>query len=256
MIKNIKKSSIVLMIITLLSGIGLIFSTGLFIKDAYLETIAVSIEAKVLSIDYNNSKKYATITYNVDGIDYVLSTPLSSSQEDVAVNENLTIKYNINNPIVAIYNEHLITIIEIAFISLLGLLFTINKSLKTIRNIKYLKNLKLNGIKLNATITDIYVDVNAPKKASSFPYRLRAKYLNPQDQKEYSFDSDYVYNDLKTIIKNSSKTITVYLDRNNTNIYYVDLNSLTKTTESIKVEDENNTTQQFNDKENSHEESK
>ena len=60
----------------------------------------------------------------------------------------------------------------------------------------------MNGIALEATITDAYIDVKAPKKYSKYPYRIRAKYLNPQDDKEYT---SYSETNEDTIIKLNPK---------------------------------------------------
>ena len=248
------KIDIIIPIITLASILGVLFSIGLFVRDSYLETISIQTDAKILSIDYNSSKKYATVTYKVENTDYVISTPLEEDQ-NVAVNDNLTIKYNINNPGVAIYNEHLTEVLIIAFISLFGVALTTNSTIRLLKQYKYLQQLKLNGIKLESKIVDIYIDVTIPRKKDDLAYRIRCKYLNPQDDIEYTFDSAYTYENLKIKYPNYEyATITVYLDKTNTNIYYVDLNSV-KTNESNKVDDENNRIETIESKE-SHEESK
>ena len=220
--KHNSKLELIIPVITLISILGVLFSIGLFIRDSYLETVSVQTDAKVLSIDYDKSQKYATVTYNVE-----------------AVNEKLTIKYNINNPGKAIYNEHLTEILIIVFISLFGVAITTNKTIRIIRDYKYLKQLKETGIKLESKIVDIYIDVTAPRRKEDLAYRIRARYLNPQDNKEYTFDSAYTYENLKIKYPHyENATIMVYLDKTNTNIYYVDLNSVT-INESNKVEDEN-----------------
>lgn len=235
------KINIVYMLLTLVSILGVIFAIGLFIRDVYLETVAVETEAKILSIDYNNKQRYATVTYEVDNENIVLSTPLNQKQEELTVNDRLTIKYHINNPSRAIYNDHLKEILIIVFISLFGVIITTNKTLNILNKIKELKALKTNGIKLTVNIVDIYIDVKSPAKKGIYPHRIRTKYINPNDNKEYTFDSECIYNNTIEYIKNNKiGKITVYLDQNNTNIYYVDIDSLKDYIESIKVEDETN----------------
>ncbi len=249
------KLDLIIPIITLISIVGVLFGIGLFIRDSYLETISVQTDAKVLSIDYDRSQRYATVTYNVNDIDYLVSTPLGDD-ESIAVNDTLTIKYNIHNPGVAIYNEHLKEVLIIVFISLLGVALTTNYTIRFIKNYKYLKQLKLNGIKIESNIVDIYIDVTIPRKKEDLAYRIRSKYLNPRDNQEYTFDSAYTYENLKIKYPNyENATITVYLDQTNTNIYYVDLNSV-KTNESTKVENENNRIEQVESEEHHEEESK
>jgi hypothetical protein len=249
------KLDIIIPIITLISILGVLFSIGLYIRDSYLETISVQTDAKILSIDYDGSQKYATVTYKVEDLDYVISTPLTE-EDNVAVNELITIKYNINNPGVAIYNEHLTEVLVIVLISLFGVAITTNSTIRIIKNYKYLKQLKLNGIKIESKIVDIYIDVTVPRRKEDLAYRIRSKYLNPQDNKEYTFDSAYTYENLKIKYPNfENATITVYLDQTNTNIYYVDLKSV-KINESNKVEDENSTIEAVKSEESHEEESK
>ena len=253
--KNNNKLEITIPIITLISILGVLFGIGLFIRDSYLETISVQIDAKVLSIDYNSSQRYATVTYNVNNVDYLVSTPLGDD-ESITVNDKITIKYNIHNPGVAIYNEHLNEVLIIVFISLLGIAITTNKTIHFIKDYKYLKQLKTNGIKLESNIVDIYIDVTVPRKKDNLAYRIRSKYLNPQDNQEYTFDSAYTYENLKIKYPYyENATITVYLDQTNTNIYYVDLDSV-KINESIKVEDEDNRIEPVESEEHHEEESK
>lgn len=253
--KNNNKLEITIPIITLISILGVLFGIGLFIRDSYLETISVQIDAKVLSIDYNSSQRYATVTYNVNNVDYLVSTPLGDD-ESITVNDKITIKYNIHNPGVAIYNEHLNEVLIIVFISLLGIAITTNKTIRFIKDYNYLKQLKTNGIKLESNIVDIYIDVTVPRKKDNLAYRIRSKYLNPQDNQEYTFDSAYTYENLKIKYPYyENATITVYLDQTNTNIYYVDLDSV-KINESIKVEDEDNRIEPVESEEHHEEESK
>ncbi len=235
------KFNIVIMIVTLASMIGVVFAIGLYIRDTYLETIAVNTEAKILSIDYSaqNNQRFATVTYKVDGSDIILSTPLDESQEELTVNDTIKIKYNIKNPGQAIYNEHLKEVLIIIAISLIGVILTTNKTINILRSLKDLKELKKSGIKVSAEISDIYIDVKSPKKNDEHPYRIRAKYLNPQDNKTYAFDSECIYNETREYITNNNiSKVTVYINAANSNIYFVDLDSLKYYIESTKVEDE------------------
>ena len=232
------KLNIIFPIIALLSTCGVLFSIGLFIKDSYLETISVQIDAKILSIDYENGQKFATVTFEVENSDYVIKTPLTENEE-VAVNDKIPIKYNINNPNTAIYNDHLKEILIITFISLFLIILTANKAIKITNDYRYIKKLKFSGIKLETNIVEIYIDLTIPKQKGKIAQRIRSKYFNPQDNKEYTFDSDYTYEDLKNKYENyENYTIVVYLDKTNTNLYYMDLNSI-KLKESNRVEDEN-----------------
>lgn len=254
--KRRTKVDYIFIIITIISILGVLFSIGLYIKDTYLETISVETQAKIISIDYDSNQRSATVVHDISNEEYTVKVILDESQEELTVNDIINIKYNINNPTQPIYNEHLKEVLIIIFISLIGTILTTNRTISIFKDMKYLKDLKANGITLDATITDAYVDVKVPKKHSEYPYRIRAKYLNPQDNIEYTFDSEYVYKNLKDLLSNSSiTTIKVYLDKNNTNIYYVDLDNFIKEIESTKVEHENSI-QSVKGKESSEEERK
>ena len=216
--------NIITLLITLAGILGIISSTVLFIRDAMLETVAVETKAKILSVDYLKSERYATVTYKVEKLDYIVSTPLKESQESLTVNDSLKIKYDVRNPSQAIYNDHLSTITMIVIASIIVILITGPKSVKIINEYQSIRELKKNGIRIDATIADIYVDTKSPIHNKQFPYRIRAKYVNPVDNKQYVFDSDYTYTNLREKqVEYQKETIAVYLDKENTSIYYVDL---------------------------------
>ena len=63
-----------------------------------------------------------------------------------------------------------------------------------------------------------------PKNKGKNPYKIRAEYLNPKDNKTYFYESEEVKTDLKDIVsKKNIKTIPVYINPKNTNDYYVDV---------------------------------
>ena len=65
------------------------------------------------------------------------------------------------------------------------------------------------------------------KRGSKYPYRVRAKYINPETNEEYTFISEYTYENVKEHLRITNKeTIKVYLDKTNINHYFVDLDSL------------------------------
>ena len=124
--------NIITLLITLAGILGIISSTVLFIRDAMLETVAVETKAKILSVDYLKSERYATVTYKVEKLDYIVSTPLKETQESLTVNDSLKIKYDVRNPGQAIYNDHLSTITMIVISSIIVILITGPKSVKII----------------------------------------------------------------------------------------------------------------------------
>ena len=59
------------------------------------------------------------------------------------------------------------------------------------------------------------------------PYKIRACYNNPQDNKNYFFVSEEEETDLKDLVsKNNIQYINVYINKKNTDDYYVDIESI------------------------------
>ena len=84
--------------------------------------------------------------------------------------------------------------------------------------------LKKNGIMINATIQEALV---VPKDKGKNPYKIRAQYLNPQDNKTYFYESEETETDLKDLVSRKGlTTIPVYINSKNTDDYYVDLDSI------------------------------
>lgn len=227
-----RNRNILILCLTLIGLLGVLLSTGLFIRDAVLETLSVETKAKILSVGYTNGQRYATVTYRVEKLDYVLSTPLEEAQENLMVNDLLDIKYDVRNPGKAIYNDHLMLVTIGIIVSTIIIIITGPKASKVLTEYKLINTLKETGIRINATITDIYVDTTAPIHKKQFPYRIRAKYTNPVDNKEYVYDSNYTYVNLKEKqVEYQTENIAVYLDKNNTSRYYVDLDSMKESDE-------------------------
>lgn len=222
-----RTKKIITLMVSLVGLIGLIYSTILFVIDSSLEAISVETEAQILSLEYEKSEKYATVTYKVENVDYIISTPVKASQDSLAINDTMTIKYDMRNPGKPIYNDHLLEIIVTIIISMGMILFSLSKSLKILSDYKKLKKLKETGVIIEAEILDVIVDTQKRKFQKKYPYRIRAKYTESVTNQEYTFISEDTYADLKEQLKETGKkTIKIYVDKSNPNHYFVDLDSL------------------------------
>lgn len=222
-----RNKKLLTLIVSLIALIGIAYSTVLFIIDSSLEALSVETDAKILSLDYDGGNRYATVTYRVDKLDYVISTPIDESQEHLAINDTLRIKYDIRNPGKTIYNNHLIEILITVIISIILIIISLPKSLKIINEYKKLKKLKQTGLVVDADITDVVIETQKNKFRNKYPYCIRAKYTNPESNEEYTFVSECTYADLKEQLKETGKeTIKVYIDKSNINHYFVDLDDL------------------------------
>ncbi len=99
--------------------------------------------------------------------------------------------------------------------------------IKRMRKNSEKKRLMKEGIVIDANVQDIIVNTRGRKNKGYYPFRLRANYLNPTDNKTYIYESDDTYiNPNDIITKYHNKVVKVYLDKENTKIYYFDIFSL------------------------------
>ncbi len=212
-------------IFTIISIIGLIAGIGLFVYDYNLEQRAININAKITALDYKDGSYKATVKYKVDKESY--NQVVTITNDAYTVNDEVPIKYDIENPGQLINNNHYIIAIPLIALSLLILLASIKGTIKNIKRSSNIKHLLTKGIYVQANISEIIVDNKGRKNKGKFPYKLRAKFTNPLDNQVYTYDSESTYLDLNAIIKQyNNQLILVYLDKNNTSNYYVDLDSL------------------------------
>ncbi|MGN1371818.1 MAG: hypothetical protein ACI4XM_06060 [Candidatus Coprovivens sp.] len=221
----IENKRIINYIFTIIASLGLIIGVGIIIYDYMLEQKAININARITSLDYQNGSYKATVKYKVDKESY--NQVISISDDSYTVNDEIAIKYDINNPGKLIKNNHYFIYLPLIGISIIILLVSIKKTITNIKRSNNIKRLLKKGIYINATISEIIIDNKSGKNKGQYPYKLRAKYNNPLDNQVYTFDSEPTYIDLNSVIKEyNNKLVLVYLDLNNTSNYYVDLNSL------------------------------
>ena len=212
-------------IFTIISIIGLIAGIGLFVYDYNLEQRAININARITALDYKDGSYKATVKYKVDKESY--NQVVKITNDAYTVNDEVPIKYDIENPGKLINNNHFIIAISLIALSLLILLASIKGTIKNVKRSTNIKHLLTKGIYVQANISEIIVDNKGRKNNGKYPYKLRAKFTNPLDNQIYTYDSESTYLDLNAIIKQyNNQLILVYLDKNNTSNYYVDLNSL------------------------------
>jgi len=212
---------------TIVAILLICYTIGQLVYDYMQEQNAVEVEAKIETIDANPIGYSAHVTYKVEGVEY------DQYHVDLGLNNKLTvgdytkIKYNIKNPKKLIKNNHIILVTITGSIGILLLILFLPKRIKIMKKDSNIKNLMKDGIKINANIQDIIINQNSQKNKGFFPYKLRANYLNPTDNKTYIFESEDTYiNPNDIIAKYQTKTVIVYLDKNNTSNYYVDIQSL------------------------------
>lgn len=212
-------------IITTIAIILMFIGLALFVYDYNLEQRAININATITSLDYKDGKYKATVRYKVDKETYQQSVNITN--EKYTVNDEYPIKYDIENPGKLINNNHIVISICIIGLSVLLLAISIVGTIKNLKRANNIKYLTKKGIYIHANISEVIVDNKGKKNKGQLPYKLRAKYTNPTDNKEYIFDSESTYLDLNSVIKKyNNQVVIVYIDKQHTGNYFVDLNSL------------------------------
>lgn len=220
----------------ILFSIGLILLLAILyftISDYIKEKNSITYDATITSLNYQNNNYIAQVKYIVEGQTYEQTVKIKNT--NITVNDTYTIKYNKNNPNNLIYNNHAMFIIislpiSIIFIKIGGtyLLEKRNKQNKIIK-------LKTNGILIHATIDEIFINNKTYKYKGKYPYKIRLKYLNPQDNQIYSYETENSYEDIPNIVKqNNIEQLPVYIDRTNTSNYYIDLSTILPNQEQNK----------------------
>ncbi len=221
-INNRLKSYITCLIGIILLIIGIL----IVLYDYKIEQKAININATIVSIDYDKGKSKATVKYDVDSEIYH-QTIAVNEQDKLGIDDKIAIKYDMNNPGQLINNKHSLYYISLFTISIFMLIISFPSTIKYIKKSTNIKNLKTKGIYINGNIIEVIINNKGRKYKGNYPYKLRCKYLNPIDKKEYIFDSDDTYINLNDVLaKYHNQIVIVFLDKDNTSNYYVDLDSL------------------------------
>ncbi len=211
-------------LLTFLGFTLLILCICLGIYDTILEQRAITRTGTISSLKFTNNKYKAEVSYIVDKEKY---TQVINVGKDFTVNDQVKIKYDMYNPSKMIKNNHWIFIIVGIIISLILIKFNFKNAKKYLKNKNRINKLYNKGFYIKASITDVMYNNQGRKIKKQIPFKLRCKYLNPKDNKEYVFDSEDTYVNISDAINGyGRKDIIVVIDKNNSSNYYVDLGSL------------------------------
>ena len=215
------KNYVFSIIAIILFVIGLSF----IINDYTLEQKAINTTAKILTINYEGRNYVAEVEYKAGR--ETIKKMIYLENEDLAVNDTIPIKYDKNNPNKLIENNHLILIIIFIAASIIFSILGLFKTIKSIKKDSQIKKIKNSGLYIMAPITEIYINNIEKPVLGKYPYKLRSKFINPNDNKEYVFESDNTFINLQDVInKYHNTTIKIFIDRENSSNYYVDYSSL------------------------------
>ena len=223
---NIKeKKHIINTFLVILATILIIVGIFFIIKDYIDENNAIRIEATIKEHPIDTTTY--TVTYIIESKEYEKIIKLN--RKDLTVNDKVEIKYHKNNPNIIIHNEHLILSIILILVSIIFYIYSLKPLIRYNNQKKRIKLIKQNGFLINAPITEVITNGLAHKYKGKYPYRLRIRYINPQDNLTYTFDSEDLYFNVHEILRvNNIRTVVIYIDKANTLNYYVDTTNLEK----------------------------
>lgn len=180
------------------------------------------VEATVNEIKVNGDRTIVGFEYYLNEKYYFSSV---TTEESFEVGNKQKIYYLKNNP--EICKIHLKNLFKTIIYLVSGGLLLILILIIYIKNLFIklrINKLKKKGILIKANIQEVLV-VN--KNRGKNPYKIRASYNNPKDGKVYIFISEEEVTDLKDLVSRKNiQSIDVYINPNNTQDYYVDLESI------------------------------
>jgi hypothetical protein len=214
-----------LTIIVIISLAILVASIAIGIYSYNLDQKAIEVNANVVKVEYNNKDYMATVEYKVNEQAY---TKIIKSNKEVAVNSKLPISYNKDNPNDLVNNTYWpIIAIALLFIAIILLIIFLPKFIKRLERNRLNKRLVLENTYIDIPISEIVVNNTIKPVNGTYAYKARMRYLNKKDNKEYVYESDDVFVDINKVIQETGiNHIKIYIDKTNTDNYYVDLGSL------------------------------
>ena len=223
----IAKRNTINLIFTLI-GLGLlIYTIYQGVHDYKEEQHAVKVDAEITAFTPGTFVNTGNIKYLVEGEVYEISNVNLGIDKTLTVGDTTKIKYDINNPKRIVYNDHLILLSITGVLSVIILLLTLPRRIKLINRSMKIATLKKEGNQIEATIQDIIVNNKAKQAKGYYPYHLRARYLDPNTNNNYLFESEDTYININDQInKYQAQTIKVYVDKANIMNYFVDLSSI------------------------------
>lgn len=218
----------------LFSIIGIVIvGTGIYfqIANANFMKTAIKTDAVIESItshlDSDNDRVYDVyVSYQIEG--EVYGGELNSWNNKMYEGKTVSVYYNPANP--ADFKDSSANYIGFLVIGLgslfaiigIGFFVTLVKKL-----LKY-KKLMQTGERVVATIDNITLNTNYAVNGVN-PYVLTCTYVDPTTNKVYTFVSDNIWFNIKSIVEeNDLKTVSVYIDSKDPREYVIDIKELQK----------------------------
>jgi hypothetical protein len=200
---------LVLCILSIVAGIAVYFEASAFQK-----------KAKVTEgiVDYKLGSSYRIKYTSDNGVEHTLQ----GSQKNNKHHEGDKIKvfYRIDNPDKARITDGKKGGKKILIIAIVMLLFDLYLIYTNRKKIKVSDNFKTTGRKVEAEITSVEIDNNTTIM-KKHPYLINCKWVDPVTGKEYTHTIINIWKDPAPLLA-ARKTIDVYIDREDSEKYFLD----------------------------------
>lgn len=207
------------------TGVGIFFviiSIFLTIGNIKFKEVAVETTAEVTNVTKYDDKYKVEVSYRVDN---EMFDGKYSTSSRVKEGDRVSIYYDKNNPIIMqTTTSNFLGIIFgavgviSAFVGLGFLFYKVNKILSK-------KHLLSAGIRINTRILEVKINENYSMNGT-FPYIIICEGIDDKGQKR-TFKSENIWENPEGIIQERNITnLSVYLDKNNSEKYYVSLKEI------------------------------
>ncbi|MEQ5092806.1 DUF3592 domain-containing protein [Proteus terrae] len=213
---------------------AIIFIVALFVIKSELNVVRNGIETTGIVIDQSVSKSsdgdyfyHPIIQFNTeDNREITFRSPEGSSQSRFYLGEKINVIYLPNDPQRATINNFLGLYGAGTILSIFGLLFASTGLIPLYfirRRATRDQRLKRDGMPINVKISEIIINSNISFNHRS-PYQIIADYHDTLNNRLIRYKSGYIFFDPTPYI--NRELITVYVDKKNPKIYYLDTSFL------------------------------
>lgn len=219
---------------------AIIFLVALFVIKSELNVVRNGIETTGVVIDQSVSKSsdgdyfyHPIIQFNTeDNREITFRSPEGGSQSRFYLGEKINVIYLPNDPQRATINNFLGLYGAGTILSVFGLVFASTGFIPLYfirRRATRDQRLKRDGMPINVKISEIIINSNISFNHRS-PYQIIADYHDTLNNRLIRYKSGYIFFDPTPYI--NRELVTVYVDKKNPKIYYLDISFLPSFEES------------------------
>ena len=187
-----------------------------------------SSDAVVVSVTENNDNTYGSYNYEIEFYDNQNNYCSNSINSDIVydVDDYVKIYYNNSKEVYLTRSNPLVVIISIiSLVAIIGLFFVYKHKPKPVvdNNTKRIKKL----IKANNYVTARIDNVVRNDNNQNKYYNIICKWNDSKEDRDYTFVSeDLDFDPTMSIRVSNSSSLKVYIDKNNYDNYFVDVNEI------------------------------